>query len=439
MTHPTGRQFNRRYLLKSAGQTAAAMALASFLPGRAIAGDATDIPITGKAVPSLSGFDDLLQTLLREHKIPGASLAIARHGRLIYARGFGYADREAREPVQPDSLFRIASISKSFTSAAIMQLVERNKLKLSDHPFALLDIQPFLEGNATVDPRLRQITIHQLLCHTGGFEREKGFDPMFQPEVIAKALNVKSPPGPKEIIRYMMGRQLDFDPGSKESYSNFGYCVLGRVIEKITGDSYIKYVQRELLLPLGISRMQLGRSLQTLKAPGEVRYYPPYDGLSPNLFGGPDTLWCYGGFHLEAMDSHGGWIASAPDLVRFASSLDNPKHCPILRPGSIKELFARPRETGYTADGAPKPSYYAAGWHVHPMEQHNMDTWHDGLFDGTSALLLRRHDGLTWAVLFNTDHDENKQVPADLVGLSLHTVADAVKEWPEDRRVGRRI
>lgn len=409
----------------------AIMALATVRPWGALAAeDAAQIPITGKSVPALSGFDQLFQKVLREHNIPGASLAIARHGKLIYARGFGYANLTTHEPVQPESLFRIASVSKPFTSAAVMQLVERGQLKLDNHPFQLLGLQPFLEGNAKVDPRLEQITIHQLLCHTGGFDNVAGYNPMFRPEQISKALGVTCPPEPKDTIRFMMGRPLDFDPGTKEVYSNFGYCVLGRVIEKISGVSYVEYVQREILAPLGIFKMRLGRSLESLRAPGEVRYYPSYTNLSHTIFGGPDASWCYGGFNLEGMDSHGGWIASAPDLVRFATSLDDPRHCPILNAKSIRELFARPAETGYETNGSPRPAYYAAGWNVRPVGSQGMDCWHGGALDGTNALLLRRHDGLSWAVLFNANETVDHQELLKLVEDALHAVADKVKEWP---------
>ena len=303
-------------------------------------------------------------------------------------------------------------------------------LKLDDHPFTMLGFKPHLEAGAKVDPRLYQITIRQLLHHTGGFDRDNSFDPMFRPLVIAKALGTKPPAGPHEIIEYMMGRPLDFDPGTKEAYSNFGYCVLGRVIEQHSDMSYSKYVEREVLAPLGIHRMRLGRSLEKGRAPGEVRYYPRGDGLVKNVFGGPNVLWCYGGWNLEAMDSHGAWIASAPELARFASSLDDPAHCPILNAESIAELFRRPKDTGFSADGKPKDVYYADGWDVRPVGPGTMNTWHAGLLDGTSTILVRRFDGLTWAVLFNADRDAQNKTLADLIDPLLHPVADGIKDWP---------
>jgi Beta-lactamase len=114
--------------------------------------------ITGENVPALRDFDGLLVDYLKQSKcVPGASLAIARDGRVIYARGFGYADVETREAVEPDSLFRIASVSKTFTSAAIMLLVQRGRLKLSDAAFPLLNIEVPSLKESQVDARLKMI------------------------------------------------------------------------------------------------------------------------------------------------------------------------------------------------------------------------------------------------------------------------------------------
>ena len=291
-----------------------------------------DLPMTGRAVPELAAFDQLMAKFLRDHDVPGASLAISRHGRIVYARGFGYADLVKRQAVEPDSLFRIASVSKPFTSAAILQLQERGKLKLDDGAFQLLGLKPHLEEGKSVDPRLWKITIRQLLQHSGGFDRGASFDPMFRPIEISNALGVKPPAPPREIIEYMMGLPLDFDPGTKEVYSNFGYCVLGRIIEKVSGMSYTSYVRQEVLKPLGIDGMRLGHTLEKERAEGEVRYYPRDDRKVQSVYGdGKVVPTAYGGWFIEAMDSHGGWIASAPELARFAGSLDDPAHCPIFK------------------------------------------------------------------------------------------------------------
>lgn len=392
---------------------------------------AQEIPVSGNTESSLAAFDRLMLSFMRDHDVPGAVLAVARNGRIVYSRGFGYANVEKREAMQPAALFRICSITKPFTATAILQLQEQGKLRLDDHPFEMLGLRPHLENGSSMDPRLRQITIRQLLHHTGGFDRDQSFDPMFRPVEIARALGVRPPAGPREIIRYMMGRPLDYDPGTREAYSNFGYCVLGRVIEKVSGQDYVSYVREHVLHPPGIERMRLGHSLEQDAAPGEVHYYPIGDRHVKSMFGdGREVPICYGGEDIEALDAHGGWIASAPELVQFASAFEYPDRSPILRAKSIAEMFARPKDTGYERDGKPKAAYYADGWEVRPVRTGKANTWHSGQLDGVSTLLVRRYDGLIWAVMFNRDYTSDHKALAGLIDPLIHPVADAITSWP---------
>jgi len=389
------------------------------------------IPLSGRAVPQLKPFDDLLLSFMQENKIPGASLALAKSGHLLYFRAFGYANKEQNEPTQPNSLFRIASVSKPLTAVAILQLIEQNKLKLTDKPFQILNLQP-PEGRQ-FNPQLNEITIYHLLTHTAGFDRDKSFDPMFRPIAIARLLNADPPATPEHIIRYMLARPLDFIPGEKYAYSNFGYCVLGRVIEKITGQSYESYVQQHVLLPLGITTMRIGHSLQSQRFPNEVTYYTQKNSTAAAVLGpdyGKRVPLPYGAWYHEALDAHGGWIATADDLARFGAAFEDPEHCKLLNKYSIQSMFSRPPGLpGYTTDGKPKPSYYALGWSVRPAGS-GLTTWHNGLVPGTASLLVRRHDGLTWAVLFNIDTSPDGKYLGTLIDPLLHQAASQVKTWP---------
>jgi len=400
------------------------------------------VPVSGERVPALRAFDELLLDYLKRNKsIPSASLAIARHGRVVYARAFGWAEVAAHEAVQPDSLFRVASVSKTFTAAAIMLLVQRGRLKLSDAAFPLLALRMPPNKREQPDLRLDKVTIHNLLCHTGGwsrgtaknpFETWTGFDPMFFPVEIAQSLDVPSPASPMDIVRFMTTRPLEFDPGTRYAYSNFGYCVLGRVIEKVSGAPYGEFVRNELLRPMGIQDARLGKSLISNRAPREVHYRPFGDQTpnSKNVFGGPDVQWCYGGFELEAMDSHGGWLATASDLARFAASLDIAAPSRPLNADSIQQMFVRPQETGYAANGVELPAWYAHGWHMQSTVPEGTAAWHDGLFGGTSAFVMRRPDGIVWAMIFNTDNDDSRQVPSEVMAPRINRLADSITKWP---------
>jgi CubicO group peptidase (beta-lactamase class C family) len=386
------------------------------------------LPVTGRAAPNLASFDALMTKFVRDNDVPGAALAVTKDGRLVYARGFGYADRENGTPVRPKTRFRIASISKPITAAAILRLVMLGKLKLDERAFELLGL-----ADDAADPRLKEVTIRELLHHTGGWDRAVSFDPMFRPLTIAKELNVAPPAGPESVLRYMRGQKLDFAPGSRYAYSNFGYCVLGRVIEKVTGQPYEKYVRQEILAPLGIHDMEIGKTLAAAK--GEVHYIDEKNRqgravLGPNL-GKPVPL-PYGAWYLEAMDAHGGWIASAPDLVRFASAFDRPEQCKILNAAAIGTMFARPPgPAGLAKNGKPSEVYYGCGWQVRVVGPKALNTWHTGALDGTATILVRRHDGLCWAVLFNTRANARGESLTGLIDGLVHEAADAVKHWPK--------
>jgi N-acyl-D-amino-acid deacylase len=308
-----------------------------------------------------------------------------------------------------------------------MQLVEQKKIELQSPVHGLLRLPE------PSDARWKQVTVLNLLQHTGGWDREKSFDPMFLPLVIARDLQVPPPAGPEAIIRYMVKHPLDFDPGSRYAYSNFGFCLLGRVIERISGVPYEKFVQQNVLRPLGISRMQIGRSLAAQHAADEATYYDAHNQMVPAVVGKIGELVAvpYGGFFLEALDSHGGWIASATDLLRFAAAFDSPANCKILQPESITAMFARPEgATGRDAGGRRKRNYYACGWDVWNFGRGGLTTCHSGLLSGSSTLLVRRRDGISWAALFNTDRGADGKTLTDSIDAALHQAANAVKNWP---------
>ena len=169
------------------------------------------------------------------------------------------------------------------------------------------------------------------------------------------------------------------------------------------------------------------------RAPGEVKYYAPGEGaaiMGPRL--GKPVPWPYGGWCLESMDSHGGWIASAEDLVRFAAAFNHPKKCKVLNAQSIETMFARPPgAAGEDKNGKPADAYYACGWNVRPGDgKGKANTWHSGYIAGSEALLVRRWDGLDWAVLFNTADNPDGKSLSGLIDGKLHEAADRVKKWP---------
>jgi CubicO group peptidase (beta-lactamase class C family) len=293
-------------------------------------------------------------------------VAIARHGQFVYQQGFGYADKASREQVTPSHVFRIASVTKPITSVAIFSLIEQGRLRLNDPIFGSQGLLQFDYGKSYSE-RVSKITLYHLLTHTcGGWENDAN-DPMFS----NPALNHK------ELITWtVLNRSLEYEPGTHFAYSNFGYCILGRVLEKVTGQSYAEFVKQNILAKCGIKTMQLAGNTLAQRAHAEVLYYGQN---GPN----PYTM------NVIRMDSHGGWVATPVDLVQFAMHVDGFNSTPnILKAESIKAMTS----------ASATNSRYACGWSVNDAP----NWWHIGSLPGTTAIMVRTASGLCWAALTNT-------------------------------------
>lgn len=387
---------------------------------------------TGPTHPAFARVDEAMAAFLAQHRLPGVALALTNQGRLVHARGYGYADVATREPVAPASKFRIASISKPITAVAVLKLVDQGRLTLDERVFDILPFEPHLEPQAHPDERQRAMTVRQLLEHRGGWDRDVSFDGMFRAVEFAKALGAPPPAGPAEVIRVMSGKPLDFAPGERYAYSNYGYCLLGRVIEIRSGQKYDDFVSTHVLKPLGISGMSLGRTRLEDRQPGEVRYYEPAPGES--VFAsdlGQRVPHPYGAWHLEAMDAHGAWLASATDLARFACAFDVPERCPILSAKLVSEMFVRPTgRAGYDQEGRPRNQYYGLGWSVEVGLDGKLTAGHSGSLPGTNTRLVRRPDGRHIVLLFNARGSALSPRIADAALQALQPALAAIAEWP---------
>ncbi len=416
----TPRRFSRRQFLAAAGLSATS------LTGQE--------PTARPVAAGLEPFDRLMATFVEKNKVPGAALAVTRGGKLVYASGFGYADVEKKEPVAPAALFRIASISKPFTAVTVLRLAERGKLKLSDKVSDHIKLTPHVPAGGKADPRWKDITVAHCLRHTGGWDRDKSFDPIGRVGQIAKSLGVPLPATPDYLVQYMMGQPLDFDPGARAAYSNLGYLVLSRVIEAVAGP-YEATVREEVLKPLGVTAMRLGRGSLEHRAKGEVKYYPAKPWTGPAVVGpkiGEQVPGQYGAMNIEGFEAHGGWLASAVDLVRFVAAFDDPARSPLLREETIRTMWARPEgRAGHDTAGKPLAAYLGCGWMVRPVgDQGKANVWHNGYISGTSTLLVRRWDGLNWAALFNGDRNPDDKVLSNVIDPLVHEAADRVTDWP---------
>jgi N-acyl-D-amino-acid deacylase len=306
----------------------------------------------------------------------------------------------------------------------VLKLVEEGRLDLDEPVFAILDDLVPPEGK-NIDPRVYDITARHLLEHAGGWDSANSFDPMFMSREIAQEMGTEAPADCTAIARYMLGQPLDFEPGSKYSYSNFGYCVLGLVIEERSGQSYEAYVRQNILVPAGIENMHLGRTKRSEKWDGEVSYYddagaPPVESVfleDQTMVPRP-----YGGFYLEAMASHGGWVGSAADLARFAYAVDGTNQESVLRSDTLETMLSRP----FLPEWDDSEAYYALGWRVRTSPK--LPLWHTGSLPGASAVIYLRGDGFAWAALFNANPDTSSDefVVDVIVSMGRAAVMDEI-------------
>jgi len=370
-----------------------------------------------------------LQRFVDRHQIPAMSVAFTYQGKIRYARGFGFADRERLIPVTSKSLFRIASVSKPITAVAIMQLTEKGRCALEDRVFEILeDPQAREKIGDHYDRRLDAITLRMLLEHRAGWDRDVSLDPMFRSAHFARIEGVRGPATAEVVIRGMLRQPLDFSPGQRYAYSNFGYCLLGRVIEKVSGQPYETYVREHVLQPLGISAMRIGGTQPHEREPDEVAYFD--SGVAPSIYPedhgmlrpAPDGTWS-----LEAMDAHGGWIASAVDLAIFSIAFDDPERSPILSHESIQRMFAPPS----IRDRQEDPHlYYSLGWQNRYLPEHQQyNRWHSGSLPGTLAILIRGHQGITMVALTNTRESPHTGDLALALDRILWKAVGSVDSW----------
>lgn len=295
----------------------------------------------------------------------GASVAVSRNGQLA-AEVDGWCDADRERPVRIDTLFRIASVTKPITAAIIRSLVREQRLSLEDRAFGVLELKP--EPNVG-DPRLNDITVEQLLKHQGGWDRATAYDPMFHQAEIQKELQLDRQPGLHDIIHYMLRQPLQFQPGEKAAYSNFGYCVLGRIIERVTVMPYADAVQKFIGIPLKIADdLKLGQ--QKVRLPRET----DYSGNQQS-------------FDLDVMDAHGGLVATPTAICRFLEA--------------------------YWITGELRTAEEQQEW------------THYGSLPGTAAMAWQRSDGWNIAVLLNGRKDDNYRADLDTLKAQVGAAVEA--------------
>ena len=362
--------------------------------------------------------DLLLKSFLARNKVMGASVAITNKEKLVYSKGFGLANSETGDSVQPGHLFRIASISKLITAVAILKLCENGYCDLDDQvfgPAGILNDDKFLDYK---DRWIDKITVRHLLNHTAGWSKSKG-DPIFNPLYVAEKMNIKPPITVDDLIVFTLSQNLWYPPGSRYSYSNFGYAVLGKIIEKVSGMAYEDYVTMNILKPLEIKDMHIGKSLYYQKYPNEVMYFEPYGSEKSLIYDGSGQVGsvAYGGNDIELLGAAGGWIASAPELVKFMTAIDGFGGQPDILSKETIKMMTDPKNAG--------SGLY--GWRGTDQKG---TWWRTGSLAGSTALIVRQGNGVNWVVLLNSSSIYRNRIHSRL-SRTMFTATYSTKQWPD--------
>jgi CubicO group peptidase (beta-lactamase class C family) len=255
-----------------------------------------------------------------------------------------------------------------------------------------------------------------LLNHTAGWSKRSFGDPMFIPQRVASYTEAELPVDLDKIMEFVLSNHLPYRPGTYYDYSNFGYCVLGKVIERVSGMSYEDYVQTEILRPLGITSMKLAKTLPEDKAPYEAMYYDnTYNNMRPALDGSDEKIPSPYGFDIEALSAAGGWLATPVDLLKFLTAIDGFKNTPdILTNHSLLTMTSPERGQPY-------------GWRYADDQG---TWWRTGTLAGTSAMMKRKENGISWVVITNTSNRRSGSFPSRINWL-MDSQLEKIAEWPE--------
>jgi N-acyl-D-amino-acid deacylase len=382
------------------------------------------VPVKGKAGPGLEALDEAVLRVMDRHGVPGAALAIAKDGRLVLAKGYGWADVTTGAPVLPDTPFGVASLSKPITAVAVLKLVEDGKLGLDDRAFGFLrNLKP--ARGLREDPRVRTITVRQCLNHSGGWDRDVTGDPVTWTAQVCRALHLPPPLTAAQLLSAVMTVPLNFDPGAKSQYSNVGYIVLGEVIAAVTGQPYGRWVLENVLKPMGVR----GAALETV----DGKYLP--NAARRHVAG---TINILPPLELPMQDAAGGWSASAIDMARFLTALDGSRGKPFLAEKTFALMVeppAKPIEP--FADG----THVGLGWDRVQTEGKRFGYFKDGHYPGYRTYMKRRADGMNAVLLFNasmnfdaqdaeTRNNAMQQVRQDIERIEKYPDVDLFKEFP---------
>ena len=347
---------------------------------RAQTSDSDDAEISEKV-------DAYVAAEMRTEKMPGLALAVVRDGKTIKVRGYGLANIELDVSVKPETVFQTGSVGKQFTATAVMMLVEDGKIRLDD------PIGKYLPGAPAT---WKNITVRNLLTHTSGIHD-------YETESLKKKgaafINLRNDYTEDELFKKFSGLPLDFPPGSKWSYSNSGYVLLGILIHKVTGQFYGDVLQERIFRPLGMSYTRIISEADII--PNRAAGYRLVNGGIKN------QEWVSPMLNTTA---DGALYTNIVDMARWDAALYTEK---LLKKGSLDQMWAAVcLNDGKTAD-------YGFGWDVTSVNGHRLIE-HGGAWQGFTAQISRYVDDKFTVIVFtnlDSEHSQPDKVAHDVAAI----------------------
>ncbi len=316
-----------------------------------------------------------IQTYVEKNQFSGTVL-VAKDGKPVFREGFGFASRELNVPVAPDSIFRIGSITKQFTAAAIMQLAEAGKLSVED---------PISKYYANAPATWAKVTLRHLLSHRSGIGDYTSL-PNFFEKLAAEDRT------PEQIIAMTRDAPMEFEPGTKFAYNNSGYIVLGYVIEKVSGQSYADYVEQHIFKPLGLK--DTGYEVSTAVLPRRVAGYGFADGKWTNA--------TY--LSMSLPYAAGSLYSTVDDLLAWEKAFFGDK------------VVSAASRAAMTTDQGEK---YGFGLLIDDLGGHK-NIWHNGGINGFATHMVNfQDDGLIVITLANLESARSTRLGTEIARIWL--------------------
>lgn len=352
-----------------------------------------------KLAAAFPALDAHLAAELAAQKLPGLVLGVIIDGELAYAKGFGVADLETRAPATPDTIYRIGSITKTFTSLALTKLRDEGKLSLDDPAARFVPELAAIKYPTRDSP---PFTLRHILTHTSGLPPVASFSYTQSDHDVTRA----------ELLSGLDRLTLAAAPGTREVYSNFGMSLLGLVVERVTGVAYRDYVSREIFAPLGMNASYFSEA--------DV----PRGRLATAYVPGPSGPQKVKHWRLGAAEAAGGIYTSLRDLARYAAfqlaaypPRSEPESGPVRR-STVREAHAVQHHSGLTVTArGPEASVSAtatglglAWWNDETCELEQI-VWHPGGTEGYSAaILLLPQRGVGLVLLINSFQAKDRAI-----------------------------